>query len=36
MQRNIAEVANETRAVALFDFFFLGGGGGGGATSGNL
>ena len=26
MQRNIAEVANETRAVALFDF---GGGGGG-------
>ena len=38
MQRNIAEVANETRAVALFDFFFGGGGGGGGggATSGNL
>ena len=27
MQRNIAEVANETREVALFDFF--GGGGGG-------
>ena len=35
MQRNIAEVANETRAVALFVFFFGGGGGGGGA-SGNL
>ena len=31
MQRNIAEIANETHAVALFDFFF-----GGGATSGNL
>ena len=31
MQQNIAEVANETREVALFDF-----GGGGGATSGNL
>ena len=30
MQRNIAEVANETREVALFDFFFGGGGGGGG------
>ena len=31
MQRNIAEVANETREVALFRFFFfLGGGGGGG------
>ena len=28
MQRNIAEVANETREVALFDFW--GGGGGGG------
>ena len=27
MQRNIAEVANETREVALFDFFFWGGGG---------
>ena len=32
MQRNIAEVANETREVALFDFGG-GGGGGGGATS---
>ena len=30
MQRNIAEVANETREVALFDFCFGGGGGGGG------
>ena len=30
MQGNIAEVANETRKVALFDFW------GGGATSGNL
>ena len=29
MQRNIAEVANETREVALFDCL-------GGATSGNL
>ena len=29
MQRNIAEVANETREVVLFDFW-------GGATSGNL
>ena len=29
MQRNIAEVANETRKVELFDFL-------GGATSGNL
>ena len=29
MQRNIAEVANETRAVALFDFGGGGGGGGG-------
>ena len=29
MQGNIAEVANETREVALFDFW-------GGATSGNL
>ena len=30
MQRNIAEVANETRSIALFDFFLGGGGGGGG------
>ena len=29
MQRNIAEVANETREVALFDFWGGGGGGGG-------
>ena len=29
MQRNIAEVANETREVALFDFGGGGGGGGG-------
>ena len=34
MQRNIAEVANETRAVALFDFFFGGGGGGVSAVEG--
>ena len=26
MQRNIAEVANETREVAPFDFLFFGGG----------
>ena len=30
MQRNIVEVANETREVALYDFGGGGGGGGGG------